>query len=207
VLDAANKDETGRRWASLSDILPLLAEASPDGFAEAVRAGLIGDEPVLRLMFADNTDSNDFTSSSPHPSLLWALETLAWSDEYFAQAIDLLARLDAVDPGGRLSNRPFESLASIYCPWHPETSASISSRLIVLDGLRKHWSGLAWRLMISMLPESYAVHSPTNEPEFRDWNLDKKPVKTMEYISFLAEGRDEAYHRCRCRRRTVGRIS
>jgi hypothetical protein len=41
--------------------------------------------------------------------------------------------------------------------------------------------------MISMLPESFAVHSPTNEPEYRDWKLDKQPIKTVEYMNVLAE--------------------
>jgi hypothetical protein len=187
VLEGATKDTTGTRWASVSDVLPLLAEASPDRFAEAVRSGVTGDAPVLRLMFLDRKDADSFTTSSPHTGLLWALEALAWSDEHFGQAIDLLARLDALDPGGKLSNRPFESIANIYCPWHPETNAGINSRLTVLDGLRKRHADLSWRLMISMLPESDAIHMPTYEPQYRDWKLDRQPVTTAEYVNLLAE--------------------
>jgi len=72
--------------------------------------------------------------------------------------------------------RPFESIINIYCPWHPETSASPNSRITVLDELRKRYMDLAWRLMISMLPESHELHIPTHEPDYTDWKLDQKGI-------------------------------
>jgi hypothetical protein len=187
VLDGANEDESGGRWASLTDVLPLLAEASPDAFMHAVRTGLASDPPVLASMFTDQADAGAFSSSSPHTGLLWALENLAWSTEYFGQAVDLLARLDAVDPGGRLSNRPFRSLESIYCPWHPETAADPAQRLIALDAMRQRHPDIAGRLMLSILPETHEINMPTHEPEFRDWKPAHQPVMTVEYINHLAE--------------------
>jgi len=35
---------------------------------------------------------------------------------------------------------------------------------------------LAWRLMISMLPESHELHIPTHEPDYTDWKLDQKGI-------------------------------
>jgi hypothetical protein len=119
--------------------------------------------------------------------LLWALENTAWSPDYFGQSIDLLARLAEIDPGGRLSNRPWNSLAEIYCPWHPETSVDIPRRLTVLDALRKRHGEVAWQLMLSTMPEAHAIHLPTHEPQFRDWKRMRKPVKTVEYLQFLSE--------------------
>ena len=75
--------------------------------------------------------------------------------------------------------RPFERIINIYCPWHPETSASPNSRITVVDGLRKRYMDLAWRLMISMLPESHELHIPTHEPDYRDWKLDQQPVQAL----------------------------
>ena len=72
--------------------------------------------------------------------------------------------------------RPFESIINIYRPWHPETSASPNSRITVLDKLRKRYMDLAWRLMISMLPESHELHIPTHEPDYTDWKLDQKGI-------------------------------
>ena len=45
---------TGRAWQSLADVLPLLAEAAPDTFLDAVDTGLRRDEPLLRSLFLDS---------------------------------------------------------------------------------------------------------------------------------------------------------
>jgi hypothetical protein len=187
LLERANQDITCRSWASIANWLPLLSEAAPDAFLDAVRQGATGDEPVLRGLFTDRDDSPVFGSHSTHTGLLWALENTAWSPDHFGQSIDLLARLAEIDPGGRLSNRPDNSLAEIYCPWHPEISVDIPRRLTVLDAVRKRHSEIAWRLMLSTLPEAHAIHSPTHEPRFRDWKTVPKPVKTIEYLQFISE--------------------
>lgn len=182
VLAAANDDQTGRIWASLASALPLLAEAAPDDFLDAVRTGVAGD-PILRALFDE--DSNGWGSSSPHTWLLWALERLAWPVAYFSQAIDLLARLAEIDPNGPLRNRPANSLAEIYCPWHPETAAPVARRLEVLDARRERHGSVAWRLMLSLLPEAHAIHHHTAAPEFREWKVVTTPVKTVEYFDFV----------------------
>jgi hypothetical protein len=186
LLKKANEDLTGRRWASLSDLLPLLAEAGPDAFIDAVTAGTSGDTPLLAKMFTDKEHDGMFSSSSPHTGLLWALEGLAWSPNHFGAAVDLLARLDELDPGGRLANRPFASLAGVFCPWHPKNSATPDRRLKVIDGLRKRHGDAAWKLLLSMLPEFHGTHFPTHEPECRDWTPAKVPVTNVEYMSFVS---------------------
>jgi hypothetical protein len=45
VTKGINADTTGRAWQSLADVLPLLAEASPQCFLRAVEEGLSGDDP------------------------------------------------------------------------------------------------------------------------------------------------------------------
>lgn len=193
LLEEVNADTTGRYWASLADLLPLLAEAGPDSFVDGVRTGVTGDDPVLGRLFTDSPGRDTlFSSSSPHTGLRWALENLAWSSEHFGQAVDLLARLDVIDPGGQPSNRPFSSLESIFTPWHPENSVTVDRRLDVIDGLRKRHPDIAWRLLLSMLPELHGIHMPTHEPDFRDWKLSREPATRVEYFSFVAEIVDRA---------------
>lgn len=72
----ANACATGRAWQSLVNVLPLLAEASPDTFLGAVGTDLRRDEPLLRSLFLDS-QLVTFGPSSLHFSLLWALESLA----------------------------------------------------------------------------------------------------------------------------------
>jgi hypothetical protein len=100
-----------RGGATLSHVLPLLAEGAPDTFLKVVDAQIANDEERVKTLFQDEGDA--VFSSAAHTGLLWALEALAWSPEHLAYASRLLATLDRLDPGGRLMNRPRNSLRSI----------------------------------------------------------------------------------------------
>jgi len=51
ILGRACSDLSGRIWRSLADVLPLLAEAAPEVFLDAVHDDLDRDEPLLATMF------------------------------------------------------------------------------------------------------------------------------------------------------------
>jgi hypothetical protein len=188
LLDRANKDLSGQLWASLTDVLPLLAEAAPNVFLNAVQTALEGRDPVLRKLFIDQYDG--FSVDSPHTGLLWALETVAWSRSHFGLAVELLACLAEIDPGGRLSNRPMRSLAEIFRPWLPQTSAGAKSRLAALKALVRRHPPVGWDLLLASLPEQYASGTYTHSPRFQQW----KPVdgavtyrELWEFASAVAE--------------------
>jgi hypothetical protein len=180
ILEAANQDPTCRIWASLHDVLPLLAEAVPPVFLEAVRTGLTDDPPLLQTMFSDRDQA-----SSPHTGLLWALETCAWSPTDFGQAVDVLARLAEIDPGGRLGNRPQASLAAIFRPWYPQNSVNVERRLEVLDALRQRHERVAWPLMLSIACGGGAFADLTSAPHFRSWKPEQIRVTNREYSQFV----------------------
>lgn len=177
LLEAANAD--WRLWGSLSAHLPLLAEAAPARFLDAVEEGLREPEPTLGGLFDPEGDS----ALGPllHIGLLEALEVLAWSPDYLGRVVPLLARLDLVDPESELRpsngerggvlNRPLRNLRAIFRSWMPETSATLDERLAVLDGLRESHGDAAWHVMVSMLPEMHAVGNSTLRPSVRDWAL------------------------------------
>jgi hypothetical protein len=180
LFEEAKGDE--ELWASISYYLPLLAEAEPGVFLDAVEAELTGDSPMLPRLFQDQTDSL-FGSSSPHTGLLWALETLAWSADYLGRASLCLASLARLDPGGRLGNRPAVSLRDIFLCWYPNTTAPLHRRLAVIDALRKREPEVAWRLLIHLLPDHHSSVSPTHGTRWRDWvPNDRTPTTVQEYI-------------------------
>lgn len=184
LLERANAD--WRVWASLSGVLPLLAEAAPDAFLAGVEKGLAGEQPVLINLFAGQEDP--LVSSLPHTGLLWALETLAWSPEHLGHAALLLARLARMDPGGRLDNRPQGSLREIFLLWHPQTAASLPQRLRVIDNLRDRETVVAWRLLRQLLPEHHGIALNSQRPRWREWAPD--PVAAVmrgEYLKGVAE--------------------
>lgn len=187
LMDAANEDSTGTVWNTVAPHLPILAEAAPSVVLDALRAGVTGDTPVLAKVFSDKDGDALFGPSSGHTHILWALEGLAWSPEFLGAVSDILARLDSIDPGGRLTNRPQKSLSEILCPWHPETAAGAESRLRVLDALRRRHPSQAWRLMVAMLPERRGVHHSTHEPTYRDWSSEQPRITNREWWDFTAE--------------------
>jgi hypothetical protein len=137
TLERANEDESGQLWLSLVDLLPLLAEAAPDAVLAALTRELDKDGPLKAKIFRESDDP--FTSGSPHVYLLWALETMAWSEVYLSEAVRLLARLAELDPGGKLGNRPARSLEQVFRPWMPQTSATLEQRLAVLRSMLRRY--------------------------------------------------------------------
>ncbi|SRR5579875_1057749 len=173
LLQQANEDSSGQLWTSLSDVLPLLAEAAPDVFLNAVDTASTGDDPLICKLFTDTTGST-FEMHSAHTELLWSLERLAWSPDYLSNAALALARLTRLDPGGRLANRPGSSLRSIFVPWYPQTSATFEERLQVLDMLREREPAISWKLMLSLLPRPHETGDSANAPRWRDWKPEEE---------------------------------
>ncbi len=184
LLERANAD--WRVWASLSQSLSLLVEAAPDVFLAAIEEDLVGEQPVLLNLF--NEQGDPLFSSSPHTGLLWALETLAWNAEHLGHTALVLAKLARLDPGGRLINRPQNSLHDIFRLWLPQTSATLDQRLRVLDVMREREPEVAWQLMGHLLPEHFETGRYTSTPQWRDWAPDSsKRATPSERIKGIRE--------------------
>ena len=185
LLEKAKHNE--HLWASAAYQLPLLAEAAPDIFLNAVDDSLKGDSPVLLFLFQDKDSDSALRASSPHTGLLWALETLAWNPDYLSRSALLLTRLAKLDPDGKFINRPINSLRDIFCCWHPNTTAFYKSRLTILDNIRRLEPEIAWHLLISLLPNDYSSVSPTHGATWRDWMPDDKTEVThQEYFEITS---------------------
>lgn len=168
-----------RLLAGLADQMALLAEAAPYPFLEALELLLEGDEEPLKSTFKDHAGS---VGSSPHIEFLWALETIAWDPALLLRASVCLAKLAELDPGGSYSNRPINSLRSIFLSWHPSTAARTSVRIWVLKNLLSRVPSIAWQLLEKLLPSGYdsAVHSQS--PKFREYSPENKETLTYGLI-------------------------
>ncbi|WP_344374304.1 hypothetical protein [Agromyces tropicus] len=190
LVSRANEDKSAQLWESMSDVLPLLAEAAPDVFLRSAADAASGAEPLARHYFQDETDS--WYVSSPHTGVLWALECIAWSSRHLGFAAEVLAMLAEIDPGGRLSNRPASSLREIFRPWLPQTSAPAGNRVLVIDALLLRHEAVTWNLMLELLPGPSEVAMPTHKPRFRDWAAGSGRAATTygeiyEFIDALSE--------------------
>lgn len=159
-------DADGVLWASLNDLLPLLAEAAPGEFLDAVESAMGKDRCPFDEMFAEEGDGIMGTTYTS--GLLWALETLAWDPEYLTRVVVLLGELSARDPGGRWANRPSNSLTTILLPWLPETCASVPQRLAAVAAILDESPEVGWKLLLSLLPTAHSSSCGSRRPAWRE---------------------------------------
>lgn len=169
-------------WHSLSDVLSLIAEASPSSFLEAVESSLVQDKPPIMGMFSETEDT--LTSSSAHSSLLWALEGLTWSPHLLGRVTLILGKLARLDPGGKLSNRPANSLRTIFLLWLPRTYASLEKRLEAIDVLVEREPQIGWELLVDLIPRSHDSSFSTHKPRWRQFS--EKTEITITIAEHLA---------------------
>ncbi|MCB0539886.1 MAG: hypothetical protein KDE33_20385, partial [Bacteroidetes bacterium] len=167
-------------WKSFEGKLPLIAEASPTAFLDAVEKNHKIEKSPIAALFEE--DPGFLTAHSYHTGLLWALENLAWLPQYLSRASLLLSYLSAIDPGGSLSNRPINSLSEIFKSWHYQTLATFDERMQVLKLLSERQPEIAWTILIRMLPDPLnRVGHPTHKMRWRMFELQtEKPITYKE---------------------------
>ncbi|MFC3123523.1 hypothetical protein ACFOD4_00500 [Pseudoroseomonas globiformis] len=167
--------------ASLRGALPLLAEAAPAPFVAAVARLLEGGAGTVAPLFRERTAF--IAPDARHTYLLWALEVLAWDPDLLPRVAILLARLAAFDPGGKLGNRPINSLREILLPWLPHTDAPVAKRLAVMQAVVRTDDKVGWDLSLRLLPEMHSSSSPTSRPEIREAGASEAGAPTTETIA------------------------
>jgi len=178
-------------WGSLNNLLPVLAEAAPDEFLNAVEHALQQTPcPFDELFSQEGNDS--ITGGNYLTGLFWALESLAWDEKFLVRVSVILGDLATHDPGGRWANRPANSLKTIFLPWLPQTTASIEKRKAALRTLQKEIPAVAWKLLLHLLPNQHQTSSGSHKPSWRNTIPDfwEKGVSQQEYweqVSFYAE--------------------
>ena len=193
VRDILLDDISAHRWYSLQDLLPYLAEAAPEVFLEAVEESLKGSQPPLMKLFVEEGDFG----GCPHAGLLWALEGISWNLDYLPKVVLILAKLSRLDPGGRWSNRPFNTLRNIFLAWNPQTRTSVKERLVLLDLILSRKPEVGWKLLLSLIPKGVGeIAIPIHKPYFMDWAEGWKPGVTKkeywdkeywDYVSGISE--------------------
>ncbi len=162
-------DASWERWASLNPHLPLLAEAAPDEFLDAVESALVNlDQTPFHEVFSQE-GGTVIGGGNYMTGLLWALETLAWSPDHLSRVAVILADLASIDPGGSWGNRPVNSLVDILLPWHVQTTASFEKRQAALKTVLKGQPAVGWELLLHLLPNNHAATTGCRQPTWRDY--------------------------------------
>ncbi len=164
---------TWKTWASVSGLLPVLAEAAPARFLECVERSLTtrGEVGITQLLRQE-----DSFGGSPHTGLLWALEGLGWHPDFFSRVALTLAQLAVHDPpGSKLANRPFRSLGGLLHPVLPQSKSSAIERVEVIRSLleRTDLDEIPWRLAVVLSAGISAggVLFNSHRPRYLAWEL------------------------------------
>ncbi len=165
-------------WGSLNDLLPLLAEASPNEFLSAVETALEQNPCPFDKLFAQ--EGKGIIGENYLTGLLWALETLAWDEQHLVRVSVILGELASHDPGGRWSNRPSNSLTTIFLPWFPQTLAPIEKRKVAIQTLQGENPKAAWKLLLSLLPHRFQHSSGSSKPTWRMTIPEDRPKVTRK---------------------------
>ena len=177
--------ETGwELWATLSDVLPILAEAAPDQFLDAVERDLSPDSCALKDLFGQSGSS--ILARAPYVGLLWALETLAWSKDHFSRVARILARLAEFEINGNQSPDPMGSLTSLFLPWIRFSETLDEQRLTTLKALVGRHPSVGFGLILGLYrPVGVTARRP---PSWHPWGQDGAPAVTRgECSAYIGE--------------------
>jgi len=152
-------------WRRIRSNLTALSEASPDPFLSALERDLREDQPQILDLFENEGEHG----SCLYAELLWALELLAWASVHLGRVVQVLAKLSVIDPGGRWSNRPASSLASMFDPMQPQCRASPDERSRLLAKLAAEHPLITADLCQTLIARNGGIVHQAHRPAMRDW--------------------------------------
>lgn len=169
-----------KRWFSVANILPQIAEASPEIFLDCVESSLDSDKKIM-ILFREGKDA--LFSRCNHAGFLWSLEGLAWFPDYISRVTLILGKLAKLDKNieSRWANRPIGSLRGIFLAWMPNTIASLDQRLGALDSLIINNKEIAFDLLFKLMPVHHDIGNPAFKFRWRGFSdLKSKGKKKVE---------------------------
>lgn len=176
-------DADADRWIVLSEVLPLLAEAAPSVFLDALDQSLRQHPAPVMALFAEQPDLMG-TSWSRHSHLLWSLESLAYGPQHLSRVVLALARLAALDPGGTLANRPAASLHDALHLAMPRSAVAAPARLAILDRVRTAEPAVGWTLMLDLVRSLDRAMMLRTGPRRRNWPVpDRTTIDIAEVVA------------------------
>lgn len=164
-----NKD--WKIWATLNNKFSLLAEAAPNTILEILENTIKNNPKIITEIYSQSSkqDGGVFDTECLYSGMLFAMETLAWFDNYFVRVIKILfglQKLKTIDT--KWGNSPIESLKEIFCPWVQNTAVTLENRKDCISNLLKNNIDreVMFSLLYGLLPIRYATSSPNSRPKF-----------------------------------------
>lgn len=145
-----------RRWATLGDVLPLLAAAAPAAFLNALETTLSVPSRLAPLFEAGES----FGDRHAGYGLIHALELIAWWPEHTQRVVLVLFRLGQIQGVEATTTKVLEG---IFNPWMPQTAMSGAERAALLDRLATRAPELVWSMRLGWLQSARGGILPRHE--------------------------------------------
>lgn len=146
--------------------LPTYAEAAPDEFLSILERDLKSENPAV-LGLLHPVDPGMFGRSPSRTGLLWALEGLSWNPVTLSRAAPILARLAQVEINDNWSNKPANSLESIFRAWMPQTAANHQQRVDMMKKLAEKFPSVAWKICVAQFGNHHQTGDYSHKPRWR----------------------------------------
>ncbi len=142
-------------WRSIQDVLPLIAETSPQDFLTCLTAKVDAKSEHITELFIEETGT--FNSRNYIDGILWSLEAISWMPAYLSDGALLLSKLILFQQPSRSSNSPENSLVEIFRPWFHQTYANLEERVRALRIITRSAGINLWNVLIRLIPTPRAI--------------------------------------------------
>lgn len=146
-------------WASIGELLPLLAESAPEEFLQQLDDKLKNNNEMIKKLFSEK--EYYVTIYNYSTGLYWALELTAWESRNLIESCMLLTKIAKFD------KEAIKHIANIILPRYPQTNAPIENREIVVQNILKESPDDGWELLRNLMPGEITIASPSYKPK---WN-------------------------------------
>ncbi|HIQ90428.1 MAG TPA: putative DNA binding domain-containing protein [Candidatus Coprosoma intestinipullorum] len=160
-------------WASLDNLLPLFAEASPSEYLQQLKKYLFNDKEKKILIEKEE----GITTYNYSTSIYSSLELIAWNKEYCVSACMILFEFAKED------KKAINHIVNIILPWHPNTFAPLSYRLVIVENIIKRDILIGWQILKKLMPEEVTYAIPTYKPKYINVPKDDISVTNEEYFN------------------------
>ena len=137
------KDTDMQWWLTYTheNVIPLIAEASPDAFLQYIENDLKKEDSLMMKLFVPIKKKGFFGVEWEvnYSNVLFALEMIAWMPEYMMRVCSILAQLSPIINESNYVNKPINSLMEIFRTWYPMTTVGPSDRCKALRTLYRHY--------------------------------------------------------------------
>ena len=137
------KDTDMQWWLTYTheNVIPLIAEASPEAFLQYIENDLKKDDSLMMKLFVPIKKKGFFGVEweANYSNVLFALEMIAWMPKYMMRVCCILAQLSPIINESNHVNKPINSLMEIFRVWYPMTTVGTSERCKALHSLYRHY--------------------------------------------------------------------